>query len=142
MASATPRASSPAVLVSKTMQHDFKELIYHLNAIDNKINKKAYKSLCPVQVNDTHSYGLFDSGNLVDNVISERFARTVLGSDWLEQIQELPHLSKVGTAKPGVTINVLGRTKKNLHLRLGGLNIRFKFRPLVVQGLNTPMGEI
>ena len=120
-------------------EHDFKNLIYHLNAIDNKINKKAYKSLCPVQIDDVHTYGLFDSGNLVDDVISERFARQVLGAQWLDKIQELPHLSKVGTAKPGVTINVLGRTKHNLRLRLGGLNIRFKFRPLVVQGLNTPV---
>ena len=45
----------------------------------------------------------------------------------------------MGTAKHGAELKVVGELARNLSLSVGGLPTKFKFRPVVIQGLSMPI---
>ena len=95
--------------------------------------EQRYKAYVPLQLESMTGYGLVDSGNSVGTAMSWEFAQ-VLGLTKAD-LEEDPHLRHAKTAKDNVLIEVLGRPKKKLKLRLGGIGTHFKVRPLVVRGL-------
>ena len=96
--------------------------------------EQRYKAYVPLQLESMTGYGLVDSGNSVGTAMSWEFAQ-VLGLTKAD-LEEDPHLRHAKTAKDNVLIEVLGRPKKKLKLRLGGIGTHFKVRPLVVRGLS------
>ena len=74
-----------------------------------------------------------DSGNSVGNAMSWEFAQQV--GLRLQDLEPDPELPEVKTAKKNSPLEVLGRPKKRVSLRLGGLATRFKIRPIVIKGL-------
>jgi len=95
-----------------------------------------YKSLCSVQLNGNSTYALIDSGNLLVNVISEKFAKKIFGENIEKYIQPLEGYKYIGTAEQGGKLKVLGMVIQPIDLRFHGSKVRFKTRPLVLQGLN------
>jgi hypothetical protein len=95
-----------------------------------------FRSLCPVKIGGQPAFALIDSGNVVVNAISEKFARELFGPNYLEHIKPLRNYSHVGTAKKGATMKVLGITKQALPLRFGGVSTQFLTNPIVIRGLS------
>jgi hypothetical protein len=91
-----------------------------------------YCRYVPVTFDAVSCTALVDSGNVWRNAISDTFL-TRLGLD-LDDLRPLPQ-TKVRTAKDGADMIVLGETKKPLQMRLGNLQSKFSFRPVVLQGL-------
>ena len=86
-------------------------------------------------INDVPVSALIDSGNSAGNCISLRVARALgLTKKDIEPMDAI-----IGTAKEGANLEVLGRPKKNLHLRFGGMGVTFRIRPFVIKGFSTPM---
>jgi hypothetical protein len=101
--------------------------------------KKETSSYCrylPVKINDVTCAALVDSGNLWRNAISKGFFEK-LGLK-KEDLRPVAGAKSVGTAKTGEGLRVLGETKNFIHLRIGGVNTNFKFRPVVLEGLAMP----
>jgi len=76
------------------------------------VQPRDYAPMCPMEVNGIKVNALVDSGNTISNAISEKFAKT-LGLK-KEDIEILPDLMTVGTAKRGQTLEILGRPKRSL----------------------------
>ena len=73
-----------------------------------------------------------DGGNTASNAISYDLFRKLGFSKEDITTDQFPLL---GTAKQGEKLDVLGVAKEPLILRMGGLDIEFKTRPLVIDGL-------
>ena len=95
--------------------------------------REQYKAYCPIQVGSLTTHALVDSGNSVGNAMSWDFAQAVGLRECDLEID--PHLSRVNTAKKNDSLKVMGRPKQRLTLRLGGLQTKFKIRPIIIQGL-------
>src|SRR5438093_10054119 len=99
-------------------------------------NADKFRPLCPVKLNGHPSYALIDSGNVVFNAISERFARELFGTDDISQhIKPLAECKYIGTAEKGAKLRVLGITKQPLTLRFGGTTMKYYTSPIVIRGL-------
>ena len=108
-----------------------------MNTVEERTTSRTdYKSLCPVKLNGQPSFALIDSGNVVVNAISERFARSIFGENWRDEIEHAGRYSEIGTAEEGAALNVLGRTKKPLILRFGGVPKNYMTTPVVIKGLS------
>ncbi len=95
-----------------------------------------YGPYVTVRVNDYPCTAMVDSGNLWRTVLSKKFAdRIGLTQDQLRPIS----VTHLGTAKEGAAMRVLGETKKPVTLRMGGVALSFRLRPLVVDGLSMDM---
>ena len=77
---------------------------------------------------------MVDSGNVWTNVMSAKLFGQ-LGYDEAD-LEPVPGRQTCATAKAGASLKILGRFKKPLRLQLGGLNTRFKDRPVVLEGLS------
>src|SRR6266496_4211868 len=95
-----------------------------------------FRPLCPVKMNGHPSFALIDSGNVVVNAISEKFARELYGDGLKEQIQNLKNYQYIGTAEQGAKMRVLGMTKHPIALKFGGSSITFHTNPIVIKGLS------
>ena len=95
-----------------------------------KINACTY---IPVSISNIPCSALVDSGNSAGCCISSNFA-TKIG---LTEKDITPLKVNIGTAKPGATLNCLGRTKKPLVINFVGTKFRFKFRPWVIQDFSS-----
>ena len=96
----------------------------------------AFKPLCPIKLNDCSSFALIDSGNIVVNAISEKFAVRLFSGRLEENLQPLEY-KYIGTAEQGARMRVLGVTKRPLVLRFGGASFKFLTSPIVIRNLNT-----
>ena len=87
-------------------------------------------------MNGTSVKALVDSGNLMCNVISEDFLRRLA-----IPVADLRPVgfAKVGSAKKGAAMEVLGQVPKPLHLRFAGLHKPFPIQPLVLRNLSMPL---
>ncbi|MEE8566604.1 MAG: reverse transcriptase family protein, partial [Candidatus Bipolaricaulota bacterium] len=98
--------------------------------------KHDYPYLCPISLNGYSCYAMLDSGNLVVNAISESFAKILYKTqDISDFIANNKDCARIGTAKQGEKLNVLGMAKKPLNLRFGGTACTFKTRPIIIRGL-------
>ena len=114
-------------------------IIAGINKLEIELeNKRHFKYLCPVRVGHLKTHCLIDSGNLATNCISAEFAKKLFGASYRQHIRALPKLTRIGTAKKGSSLPVLGVTKRPLLLRLGGSSCEFKTTPLVIKGLTMP----
>ncbi len=109
-------------------------LLAHVAGEESK--EVAFKKYLPVTLNGVGCRGLVDSGNLWRTAISEGFFRQLGLSD--RDLRPVA-VDSIATAKEGARLDVLGETRRNLHLRMAGLPTKFKFRPVVVAGLNMPL---
>jgi hypothetical protein len=83
------------------------------------------------------TFALIDSGNVVINAISERFAQRLFGHDYHKAIMPSERFKYLGTAdEGGQKMRVLGVTSNPVTLRFGGSGTVFKTHPLVLQGLS------
>jgi hypothetical protein len=97
---------------------------------------KSTKAPKPMFIGGVIYKAMVDSGNLWKNVLSLDFLHQLeLTRD---DLQEVPGIQEVGTAKSGTGLKVLGELKTPIHLRFGGCATRFKCRPVVLEGLSMP----
>ena len=96
----------------------------------------SFKPLCPIKLNNCSSFALIDSGNVIVNAISEKFALRLFAGKLDENIQPLSY-THIGTADQKARMRVLGVTKQPLVLRFGGASMRFYTSPIVIRNLNT-----
>ena len=101
-----------------------------------KEGKEKYRTYCPIVVGTMATHALVDSGNSAGNAMSWQFAQQLGLRE--EDLEPDPALTVVNTAKQHEALRVLGRPKRKLTLQLGGLSVKFKDRPLVIQGLSMP----
>ena len=101
------------------------------------LSSDSYCKYAAVRINGIAGLALMDSGNTWRTVISREFA-IQLGLDLQTDLRTLPN-SKVGTAKENESLNVLGETKRHMHLSFANFPTRFKFRPVVLEGLAMPI---
>lgn len=80
---------------------------------------------------------MVDSGNLWRTIISPAFLRK-LGYT-LGDLRPVPGLTRLGTAKKGATLGILGQLKHNLAVRFEVDGTIFKVCPVVVEGLTMDM---
>ena len=99
-----------------------------------RMGKGGYRAYCPIQLDHMATHALVDSGNSVGNAISWTFAQQLGLAK--EDLEPDPRLPEVKTAKNDSKMKVLGRPRKKLYLRLGGLPSKFAVKPLVVDGLS------
>jgi hypothetical protein len=95
-----------------------------------------FKYFVPMSIGGVICKAMVDSGNLWKNVLSLDFLHQ-LGLT-RNDLQEVPGIQQVGTAKSGTGLKVLGELKTPIHLRFGGCATRFKCRPVVLEGLSMP----
>jgi hypothetical protein len=95
-----------------------------------------YKYFVPMSIGGVICKAMVDSGNLWKNVLSLDFLHQ-LGLTH-DDLQEVPGIQEVGTAKSSTGLNVLGELKTPIHLQFGGCATRFKCRPVVLEGLSMP----
>ena len=94
------------------------------------------KQYLPCPVNGLlETSALIDSGNLYRSAIS----LTLFQKLGLSDSDLRPSTRRVGTAKQGADLKVLGELTRNLSLSVGGLETKFKFRPVVIEGLTMPI---
>ena len=102
--------------------------------VRQELSDGQYKAYCPIQIDGFATHALVDSGNSAGNAMSWTFART-LGLR-KEDLEPDPQCPRVGTAKEEAHLQVLGRPKRKMTLRIGGLPVKFSTKPLIVRGLN------
>ena len=106
---------------------------------DNAVIESDHNSIkqyLPCRVNGLlETSALIDSGNLYRSAIS----LTLFQKLGLSKADLRPSTRKVGTAKQGADLKVLGELTRNLSLSVGGLETKFKFRPVVIEGLTMPI---
>ena len=95
-----------------------------------------FRPLCPVRLNGQPSYALIDSGNVVVNAISEKFAKELFGPDLTSHVEFDSRYTRIGTAEEGAKLKVLGVTVKPVILRFGGCPTQFLTKPVVIEGLS------
>jgi hypothetical protein len=149
----TPRNSTP---VSDSMTKSRKELTSPLtvpqmsghicslelctvNTLNGINGLKNFRPFCPVKLNGVATYALVDSGNLVINAISDRFARRVFGAELDSNL--IPVTAQIGTAKKGEDgiLDIMGMIRTPMTLRFGGTSITYKTRPIVIRGFNSDL---
>ena len=92
-----------------------------------------YCRYLPIKIGDITCSALIDSGNLWRNAISVGLLRK-LG---LSEADLRPaETSTIATAKQGANLKVLGELKKAIYINIGGLQTRFKTRPVVIEDLS------
>ena len=97
------------------------------------LNNKHFGKYVPAFINNVPISALVDSGNTAGNCISWKFAKQLgLRVEDLEQIPQPIH-----TAKKGAELQVMGRPKSKLKLRLGGLQESYKIKPYVIRDLTS-----
>ena len=93
------------------------------------------KQFLPIVIKGIECYALVDSGNLFRTCISEHLMNKL--NVKLEDLSGIT--DKVGTAKKGDKLQVLGEFPHHVYIKLGESSTRFKTRPVVVRDLNMPM---
>jgi hypothetical protein len=95
-----------------------------------------YCRYLPVTIGKTSCRALIDSGNLWRNVVSKDFLYQ-LGLT----VKDLKPcaIQNVATAKRGANLAVLGEVRHPLKTQMGGLNIKFKTSPVVIEHLTMPV---
>ena len=96
-----------------------------------------YCKYAPVHINGLSGMALMDSGNTWRTVISKDFAEQ-LGLNLQTDLKPL-RCTSVGTAKEDSNLEVLGETKKFMHLTFSTCPTKFKFKPVVIEGLSMPI---
>ena len=98
-----------------------------------------YKPYCPVNLNGQNTSALVDSGNMVVNAISEKYATRIFGDKLSEHLR--PFSTSIGTAKKGSkhNLDIIGVLNHPMKLRLGGLPRTFRTRPLVIRNFSSDM---
>lgn len=102
------------------------------------VEEKAQEKYCrylPIRIGKTTCSALVDSGNLWRNVMSRKFFDQ-LGLT-LADVRKC-NVRQVSTAKKGSHLKVVGELAKPIHINLGGLAVKFKTRPVIVEGLAMP----
>ena len=98
---------------------------------------REYRPLVKCSLGDLSLYGLVDTGNSTMNAISSQLAKLLFGNDLSLALEHIS--TKIGTAKKGVNLKVLGRCKEPLNFQFNGVSRIFKTRPIVIEGLNTAL---
>ena len=96
--------------------------------------KNRYRAYCPIKLGSMSTHALVDSGNSVGNAMSWSFAQELGLRE--EDLEPDPRLPEVNTAKKNASMRVMGRPKRKLVLRIGGLQTKFSVKPLVIDGLS------
>jgi hypothetical protein len=92
--------------------------------------------MCAITLNGKATTALIDSGNLIANVISEKFATRIFGNDLKPYVQAIEGFQYIGTAEKGAKLSVLGKVIHPLDLKIEGSRVKFKTQPLVLKGLS------
>jgi hypothetical protein len=95
-----------------------------------------YKYFVPMSIGGVICKAMVDSGNLWKNVLSLDYLHQ-LGLT-RDNLQEVPGIQEVGTAKSVTGLKVLGELQTLIHLRFGGCATCFKCPPVVLEGLSMP----
>lgn len=80
---------------------------------------------------------MIDSGNLWKTIISPSFLRTM--GYTRKDLRPVPGLTKLGTAKKGADLRILGQLKHTVLLQFAHHGTSFRLRPVVVEGLSMDM---
>ena len=89
----------------------------------------------PVFIDQTLTTALVDSGNSAGSCISASFAQKLgLTDNDIEPCEIM-----IGTAKKGSSLTCLGQTKENVSLTFAGTSFSFKFRPMIIKELASPV---
>jgi hypothetical protein len=99
-------------------------------------NSGPYKYFVPMSIGGVVCKAMVDSSNLWKNVLSLDFLYK-LGLT-RDDLQEVPGIQEVGTAKSGTGLKVVGELKTPIHLRFGGCATRFKCRQVILKALRMP----
>ena len=106
--------------------------------IPDFLRNPTFPRYCDVYLNGNKFKTLLDSGNLVSNVINEETA-SKLGLT-ARDIEPIKGLTRIGTAKSGTHLQVLGIVRTPLTLSFGRrCPYTFATKPLVCRGLNMPL---
>jgi transposase InsO family protein len=103
---------------------------------DEEADAATYCHYLPIAVNGHRCYAMVDSGNTWRSVMSLDFFEA-LGLDVNKDLRPVPDKS-VGTAKKGVTLDVVGELSEPVKLQFGSIETKFNIRPIVVSGLAMP----
>ena len=91
----------------------------------------------PVRIRDVSCPALLDSGNLWSTCMSrELFDQLGFTQEDLDPNYQP---TKVGTAREGESLSILGRLRRFIHIRLGTSETKLKCRPAVVNDLSMPL---
>ena len=89
----------------------------------------------PVFIGNTLTTALVDSGNSAGSCISAAFADKLgLTNQDIDNCDIM-----IGTAKKGSSLTCLGQTKEEISLTFAGTNFSFKFRPMIIKELASPV---
>jgi hypothetical protein len=110
-------------------------LVAHVAAIAGD-TKDLFCKYVRVSIGNSVCPALVDSGNVWRSAISADFCRQLgLAAKDLSPI----HTKRLGTARSGVHLTVLGELTLPLKITMGGLLDEFKFKPVVISGLAMPI---
>ena len=107
--------------------------------IDNDVKRKVagrYRYFVPIKVGGTACRAMVDSGNLWRNVMSTGFLKS-MGLE-VKDLRKVAGADRVGTAKEGSGLKILGELKEPISITFGDGTTRFKCRPVVLEGLSMP----
>lgn len=106
-----------------------------INDIHEEEDSKKFCCYLPVSIGNKATSALLDSGNLFHSAISLKFLNELgINESSIERTRR-----RVGTAKKGSQMKVLGKLKKPLIIQLGNLPTKFKFDPYVIEDLHMPI---
>ena len=132
-----PRRKSPSVVHDNVYKEQGGGHLCPINQLDRDHRTiGSFKPLCPVKLNNCSSFALIDSGNVIVNAISEKFAIRLFSGKLDENIKPLSY-THIGTADQKARMRVLGVTKSPVTLRFGGASVKFYTSPIVIRNLNT-----
>ena len=107
-------------------------LISHLQRTEEESTAISYCKFLNLELDGHAVRAMLDSGNTWINAISRRLCRR-LGIS-VKGLQPLPN-SKLGTAKEGDHLVILGEVPQAIQLRVKGVGPIFPFRPIVIDHL-------
>ena len=101
----------------------------------NSLNRE-YAPYVTCTLNGITVHALIDSGNTSFNAINENLAQKLFGNNFRNKLQPVVNKS-IGTAKKGISLDVLGKVRQPLKLKLGHVAVTLKTYPIVIKGLNS-----
>ena len=146
--SASHSHHDPLTVPSKQASSSFQDFntadplshIAHLDKIAHTGTLSEHQKYCKfalVSINGFSGTALIDSGNTWRTVISPSYAST-LGIDCTKDLKPLS-MKTIGTAQKGGQMKILGETKNNYHITFSPSATKFKFKPVIVEGLSMPI---
>ena len=105
-----------------------------VHALQSSTSDSSYCKYLLVKIGEVAGVALIDSGNTWRSIISRQFA-IKLGLNLNSDIVRVKDVDSLGTAKEGADLAILGEPNRNLYIRLGNSATKFKFKPIIVDGM-------